>query len=113
EVFDELRVVVDERAIRSAAVLADRVHDDGPRGLARVDGAGQGGRQGDGTQRLLERAQRDAAQPVLRIDGLALFGHTEAAPDRAGRRAQNRARDLAAAAADGAAPAVKEREIDS
>ncbi len=113
EVIHELRVVVDERAIRRAAVLADRVHDAGPGGLARVDGVGQGGGQGHGTHGLLERAQRDAAQTVLRIDGLALFGHTEAAADRAGRRAQDRARDLAAAAADGAAPAVKEREIDS
>ena len=113
KVLHELRVVVDERTVSRPAALGDGVHDAGPTSLTRIRRVGEGGRERHRAHRLLERAHRDASQPVLGIDGLALFSHPVASPDRARRGTQNGARDSAAATADGAAAAVEKGEIDS
>ena len=113
EVFDEPRIPVHKGAIYFPAVTPDLVHDSRPPGFAGVRAAWQGGRERHGAHRLLERAHGDAAQPVLRVNSLALLRDPETSPHRSRRRAENGARDPAAAAADRPAAAVKEGQIDT
>ena len=63
-----------------------------------------------GRQQLLERAQRDAAQAVLRVDVLALLRHAQPARDRAARCGEHGLVLGAAAAAHRAAAAMKHRQ---
>ena len=58
----------------------------------------------------LERPQRDARQPELRLDHLALLGDAQRAVDRTGRLRLDREVRRPAAAADAAAAPVEERD---
>ncbi len=111
----EPRVVVDERSIgRSRGVgqllQQGRALDEGP-GCSRVVLR----RRGDegGARQLLQMAPGDRRVRVVRGDDLALLGELEAAIDRARRAAEDRAVRRAPAAADGAAAAVEERQLDA
>jgi len=101
--------LVDEIAIRAAGLVRKRIHRGGEARRFR-------GRRG----RLLERRQqrrrrhrlqvqgRAFARPVLGRDDLSLLGDADAAVHGPGRLGANRGERRSAAAADGAAAAVKD-----
>ena len=90
----------------------DLVHHVVPARRPLVGWRGERGGEGDRAHRLLERAQRDPAQPVVRADRLALLGDPQPPAHGAGGRAEHGAGELAAAAAHGAAATVEDGEVD-
>ena len=59
------------------------------------------------------RPHRDVGQAELRLDHLALLGHAQPAVDRTRRLRPDREVGRAAAAADAAAAAVEQRQLDA
>ena len=80
------------------------------RASAGFSGGGRTVTSSTAAQDLLERAQRNAAQAVLRVDVLALLGHAQPARDGAARRGEHGFVLRAAAAAHRAAAAVEYRQ---
>ncbi len=113
EVLDEPGVVVDEAAVRGVARGGDFAHPRLPLLGLGVRLVREGRGDCHGSDRLLERADSDGPQAVVGADHFALLRHPQAAAHRAGGRAEHDARELSASAADGAAPAVEDREVDA
>ena len=110
EVADEAGVVVDELPIRAVAFLGGGRHGPRPflaRPLLRVGRVAQAGAQ-HRVDRLLEVAVRDLRVGVAREGDLALLRQPQPAVQRPGRLGHDRAAGGAAAAPDGAAPAVEQ-----
>ena len=97
---------------RLATFVRDNVHHVMPLGHVVATMARHGGCERDRSCHLFQRSKRDATQTVLLVDDLALLGNTQAAVDRARRCAENGDMRLAAAAANRAATAMKQRELD-
>ena len=112
EVRQELRRLVDQRAIVLAGRRGEAVHDLLPGRVGRVALARKA-RQQHGVDQLLDVPLGDGVVAVAVGDHLALLGDADAPVDGAVRLGQDDAVGRPAAAPDGPAPAVEERDADA
>ena len=114
KVVDEARRLVDERAIGGVRVLRQRVHRAVVGGGTILEPlAVDEARLERGGDERLQVAPAEIGIRILAGDDLALLGDAQAAADAARRLREDRLEARPAAAADGAAAAVEEPQLDA
>src|SRR5690606_29312169 len=111
-VLQQRRVLVDKGTVGLVRGGSQLFHYLTPGGRRRMS-LGKAGRAGyqHGMNELLQVAPGDRRMTIALTDDLSLFGQADAPIDAGGRLGKNRFMGRPAAAGDGAAPAVEERQL--